>query len=223
MTWLALEKLVIGKPTVTGMCVGFVAGLATITPPSGYVDSLPAMAIGIVSAFVGFFMIYFRKRMGFDDSLDVLAVHGFAAASGVLMTGIFADSRINVNLDKVAGSPANGGGWINHIWIQLAWQLCGLVVGVAWSGTVTWIICEVIDRTMGLRATKADELLGLDQAYHGENLYDMEAVVVKSILAVESHKNGTAVNGEVLHGSVELAKIAPSAVVNFHHSPDVPI
>jgi len=210
LTWMALDKIMTGKPTVTGLCVGFVAGLATITPPSGYVDALPAMAIGIISAIVGYFTIFIRKRGGFDDSLDVLAVHGFAAASGVLMTGIFADNRIN-------GGTINGGGWINHVWIQLAWQLCGLTVGAAWSAVVTWIICEVLDRTMGLRATKEDELLGLDQAYHGESIYEIEAIVAKALAAagVPAAKQGQ----QTENGAVEMTKTG-QIVVNFHHTPD---
>lgn len=120
-----------------------------------------------------------------------MAVHGFAASAGVLLTAVFADYRVNRKLiahfdirapclaaSLISGpnSVANGGGWINHVWIQLAWQLCGLVVGAAWAGGVTWLICEVLDRTLGLRASHKHELIGLDQAYFGQNLYDIEAV-----------------------------------------------
>jgi len=165
ITWGLLEFYMTGKPTAVGMCTGFVAGLATVTPASGYVDALPAMAIGIVSAFVSIGGIKLREHMGYDDALDVFAVHGMGSASGVLMTGLFASTQINPSIQS--------GGWIDHGWRQILIQLMGTVVGAAWSGLATFIILKVLDKVpgLGIRVTKEEEKIGMDLTVHGEPMY----------------------------------------------------
>jgi len=193
ITWMVLEWNDRGFPTATGLSTGYVAGLATITPPSGFVGPLPAMAIGVVSAVVGYYGIKLRQHWKYDDALDVFAVHGLAASSGVLMTGIFADR----NLNEAAVGFQGKGGWLNHNYEQLAIQLLGLVVGVLWSAVVTYIICVVLDKTMGLRVSKEDELKGLDKVIHDEQMYQLGDEPVKPSAGAVEMSNGHFVSGTV--------------------------
>jgi len=166
VTWNIIEVKTGGKATATGLCVGYVCGLATITPASGFVQPLPAMAIGIIASIVGFAGTRMRARFGYDDALDVFAVHGLGSASGVLLTGIFASTSV---------PGVSSGGWVDHQYKQLGIQLMGLVVGAAWSAVMTYIILSVLNATIGIRVSQEDEDKGLDQIIHGEPIYDIEA------------------------------------------------
>lgn len=192
VTWTALEYKYVGKPTATGLCIGIVAGLATITPPAGFISPLPAMLIGVVAAIVGFAGIRLRVRFGYDDALDVFAVHGLASSSGVMMTAFFADNTITGVVFPVGHGTR--GGWLNHHWEQLGLQLLGLTIAVAWSAVGTTIILKVLDRIpgLGLRVSAEQEDIGLDWIIHHELLYGnqhssllREESLMKDVIPVE--------------------------------------
>jgi Amt family ammonium transporter len=153
LAWMAAEWLVRGTPTLLGLCSGAVAGLVAITPASGFVDPRAAMAIGAIAGVACYLGATVLKRaLRADDSLDVFGVHGIGGIVGALLTGVFADSSIS----GVTGS--------------LATQAIGVAATLAYSGVATAILLGVIDATLGLRVTKAQEREGLDIALHGERI-----------------------------------------------------
>jgi Amt family ammonium transporter len=161
LTWMFLSWRQ-RKPAVLGAVTGAVAGLVAITPAAGYVTPMAAIVIGIVVSIVSFYSLMFIKsKLKFDDSLDVFACHGMGGIWGAIATGIFATTAVNV-----AGSGAVDGNWI-QILRQLA--AVGAVAGFAFLGTL--IIGKAIDRTLGLRVTQVDEVVGLDISQHGERAY----------------------------------------------------
>jgi Amt family ammonium transporter len=161
LTWMFLSWRQ-RKPAVLGAVTGGVAGLAAVTPASGYVTPMAAIAIGVVVSFISYYsLIYLKSKLKFDDSLDVFACHGMGGIWGVIATGIFATTAVNV-----AGSGAVDGNWV-QILRQLV--MVGAVAGFAFVGTL--IIGKVIDKTLGLRVNQVDEVVGLDISQHGERAY----------------------------------------------------
>lgn len=161
-TWMCIEWLKHGKPSVLGICTGAIAGLATVTPAAGFVGPTGAMAIGFAAGVVCFFMATTVKRtLGYDDSLDAFGVHGVGGTLGVLLTGVFA-------------SRALGGFSPNDLGIgaQVLAQLKGIAVTASWSGAVSFILLKGLDKTLGLRVTQPVEREGLDLAEHNERGYD---------------------------------------------------
>ncbi len=150
------------KPSVLGTATGGVVGLATITPASGFVTPLAAIAIGGVAAVISYYAMLFRMRQNIDESLDVWACHGIGGAWGVIATGIFATTLVN---------PAGANGLLYGNAGLLVIQITA--VGVIWiySFVVTYIIAKVIDATMGLRVDENEEAIGLDIAQHAERAY----------------------------------------------------
>jgi ammonium transporter, Amt family len=159
--WMFVEWARHGRPSVLGVITGAVAGLATVTPASGYVGVGGAMAIGAVAAVVCFFAATSIKRhLGYDDSLDAFGVHGVGGFIGSILTGIFA-------------SVALGGSESISIGRQLGVQLLACVVGAAWSGAVTWGAFAFADAVLGARVDDERETIGLDLADHEERGYDL--------------------------------------------------
>jgi len=162
MTWLFVEWIKSGKPSALGAATGAVAGLVAITPASGFVGPLGAIAIGVASGLVCFWSATSLKHMcGYDDSLDAFGVHGVGGTLGALLTGIFASSALGgtkVGLD------------IPH---QLLMQFLGCVITLVYSGIATFIILKVIDAVVGLRVTTEEEITGLDLTQHGESGYNI--------------------------------------------------
>ena len=151
-----------GNPTVLGAASGAVAGLATITPASGFVGPIPALVIGLVTGVLCFYAVNLKTKLGYDDSLDVVGVHGVGSTWGILATGLFASKAINA-----AGS--NGLFFGNPS--QLGIQALTVVSVWIYAFVVTFIILKVLDWTMGLRVTEDDEIRGLDISQHGEAGY----------------------------------------------------
>ena len=159
--WMLVEWVSHGRPSVLGAITGAVAGLATVTPASGYVGIAGAMAIGAVAAVVCFFSATtVKRRLGYDDSLDAFGVHGVGGFVGSILTGAFA-------------SVALGGSESISIGRQLGVQLLACGVTAAWSGAVTWGAFALADRVLGARVDDEQELIGLDLTNHEERGYDL--------------------------------------------------
>jgi Amt family ammonium transporter len=156
--WLIPEWLKHGKATTIGAATGAVAGLVAITPASGYVGPLPAIAIGLAGGAVCYFAVGLKSRLGYDDSLDVVGVHMVGGIVGALLTGVFASLAIN---------PAGAAGGI----AQLGRQAAAVGVTLIFSFAATWLILKVTDLLVGLRASEDDEEVGLDLSQHGEAAY----------------------------------------------------
>ncbi|MEN8614965.1 ammonium transporter [Dehalogenimonas sp. THU2] len=148
------------KPTLLGAVTGAVAGLVAITPAAGFVTPMAALAIGGVAAAVCYWAMSYKAKKGFDDSLDVMSVHGVGGIWGALATGIFATAAIG----GVDGALAGNLG-------QLGTQAIAVVAVMAYSFIGTWIIGKILDKTMGLRVKETEEVVGLDLAQHGERAY----------------------------------------------------
>jgi Amt family ammonium transporter len=148
------------KPTLMGAVTGAVAGLVAITPAAGFVTPMASIAIGAVAAAVCYFAMNFKAKRGFDDSLDVMSVHGVGGIWGALATGIFATAAVGGFDGALAGN-----------WEQLSNQAIAVVAVMAYSFIGTWIIGKVLDKTMGLRVKEIEEVVGLDLSQHGERAY----------------------------------------------------
>ncbi len=162
LTWMVIEWLKFGKPSVLGIVTGMVAGLGTITPASGFVGPFGALVIGVTAGIVCFYGTQFVKRkLIIDDSLDVFPVHGIGGITGSVMTGVFADSQFG-------GLGLSEGVTIGH---QVGIQLLAVLVTIAWSGLFSYLILKVIDKLLGLRVSSDEEVQGLDQVLHEETGY----------------------------------------------------
>ena len=149
------------RPSVLGVVTGAVVGLAAVTPASGFINPMAAVLIGIVSAAVSYYVMIWRsKSEKIDESLDVFACHGVGGIVGVLATGIFATT-----------SAGTGSGLIDGNGRQVLLQLIAIVVIAAFSFAVSWLVAQIISKTMGLRVTEEEEMVGLDISQHGERAY----------------------------------------------------
>jgi Amt family ammonium transporter len=164
LAWLVCEWLRFGKPSVLGIVTGMVAGLGTITPASGFVGPMGALAIGAAAGVVCFFATNAMKRsMGVDDSLDVFPVHGVGGILGTILTGVFVSAALGG-----AGFPEGTG-----MGGQLGVQIVGVLATAAWCGIVTWILLKVTDALAGLRVGADEETEGLDTVLHNEKGYNL--------------------------------------------------
>ena len=174
--WVIAEWLNNGKPTALGGISGAVAGLATITQASGYVQPMSALAIGLIAGVVCSFMVFRVKRFfGYDDSLDAFGVHGVGGTMGALLTGLFASGAVNAVFGKdAAGKPLAAGG-IDGNWHQMLNQAIGAGIGWGLSIVGTLALLFIVDKLIGLRVSAADEDLGLDLSQHGEEGYEFNS------------------------------------------------
>jgi len=163
LTWLAVEWIKVGKPTSIGIVTGCVAGLATITPASGYVGPGGAIAIGAVGGIVCFFAtVTVKQRLRIDDSLDVFAVHGVGGMLGSALVALFA-------LPALGGAGLAGGmGWTRQLGVQLA----AIAAAGIWSALAAWAIIRALMALGEVRVGEDVEYDGLDLATHGERAYD---------------------------------------------------
>ncbi len=162
LSWMIAEWTYRGNPTVLGAASGAVAGLVAITPGSGFVGPVSAIVIGLVAGFVCYYAINLKTKLGYDDSLDVVGVHGVGGTWGALATGLFASKAINSagNNGLFFGNPSLVG--IQAISVVSAW---------VYSFVVTLILLKILDLTMGLRVDEEHEVTGLDLSQHGESGY----------------------------------------------------
>jgi ammonium transporter, Amt family len=164
LAWLLCEWLRYGKPSVLGIVTGMVAGLGTITPASGFVGPMGAIAIGAIAGVTCFFATSWMKRsLKIDDSLDVTPVHGVGGVIGTLLTGVFAAASLG------------GAGYPEGMTMekQFMVQLAGVLAVGAWSGVVTWVLLKLSDALAGLRVTADEETEGLDTVEHNEKGYNL--------------------------------------------------
>jgi Amt family ammonium transporter len=165
--WMFSEWLSHGKPSVLGIASGAVGGLVAITPASGSVGPMGALAIGIAAG-VGCFLAAttLKRRIGYDDSLDVFGVHAVGGIIGALLTGVFAAQAL--------GGAGFGDG-INSIGGQVQTQAIGIIATIIYTGVVSFILLKIIDSVMGLRVNEEEEAEGLDVALHDERGYNLGA------------------------------------------------
>jgi ammonium transporter, Amt family len=169
LSWVGMSWWLGGKPSVVGAAAGAVAGLVAITPASGYVQPMEAIAIGAAAGILCFLAVQWRTRSNLDDSLDVVAVHGVGGLTGALLTGVFAAAvtQTGVNVAGVGVEGLTHGGGIDQLWRQAL----GVAVVAPYSFVVTFIILKVLDVTIGIRVNEEDEIAGLDVSQHGERAY----------------------------------------------------
>ena len=163
LAWMMIEWMTHGKPSALGIASGAVSGLVAITPASGAVGPMGALAIGLAAGAICFFSSTTLKRaLGYDDSLDVFGIHAVGGIVGAVLTGVFCAESLG---------GAGFGGDITSIGGQVMVQCTGVFATVAYTGVVSAIILKVIDSIMGLRVTEDEESEGLDLALHNERGY----------------------------------------------------
>jgi Amt family ammonium transporter len=162
--WLAIERIRSGHATTLGAASGAVAGLVAITPCAGCVGGMAPIYIGLVTGVVCYLALGLKKTFGFDDSLDVVAVHLVGGLVGSVLLGLFADATINPAVTH-EGLFIGGGGDL------LLDQIVASAVTLAYSFVVSLIIAKVLDLAIGLRVDESAETAGLDISLHAENAY----------------------------------------------------
>ena len=162
VSWVIMDYLKVGKPTVLGGISGAVAGLVAITPAAGFVTVPAALIIGLVTSVISYLAVsYLKPRLGYDDALDVFGIHGMSGIWGSVATGLFAAPFINeLGTGLIYGNPG-----------QLTAQVIAVAVVAAYSFVVTLIIGKLLDFTVGLRVSGKEEIEGLDTHLHEETGY----------------------------------------------------
>ena len=163
LSWILIDKIKTGKPTLLGALSGVIAGLAAITPAAGYVNVTAAIIIGFFAAIFAYSAIsWLKPRLGYDDALDVFGIHGICGVTGAIAIGIFASPLIN--------SVTTGGILFGNFQLILV-QLLAIVVVAIYSFVITWVLAKIIDKTIGLRVDDQHEVQGLDVNLHEESGY----------------------------------------------------
>ncbi|KAI8084352.1 ammonium transporter AmtB-like domain-containing protein [Gilbertella persicaria] len=175
VVWVLMDYQHTRKWSIIGLCTGAVAGLATITPGSGFVSQASSLAFGAIGSIISNIIIRFKHRLGFDDALDVFAVHYIGGLVGLVLTGIFAEQWV-IALGYPEGTPASDmprGGWLDGHWMQVPVQLAAIVTISAWSFVMTYLILVVLNKipSFKLRLADEDEIIGTDWAEMGERAY----------------------------------------------------
>jgi len=161
MSWMFAEWMLRGKPSMLGIVSGVVAGLVVVTPAAGLVGPMGAIALGLAVGPICLWAVSgLKKSLGYDDSLDVFGIHAVGGIVGAIGTGIFV-------------SPALGGVGVDGYTMggQVATQTIGVLVTIAWSGVVSFVLFKLVDMVMGLRVSEEAEREGLDTSTHGERAY----------------------------------------------------
>ena len=162
VTWVIIDLCVDKKPTMVGICTGAVAGLAAITPAAGYVDLTGAIVIGAIVSLVCFYMVAFvKEHFGYDDSLDAFGVHGMGGIIGSVLTGVLATPLIQSSYSGLLFGNIH----------QFNVQLIAVGTTILYSGVMTILLFKLVERTIGIRASKQEESVGLDETLHNEIAY----------------------------------------------------
>ena len=159
LAWMIAEWMHSGKPSALGFGSGVVAGLVGITPAAGLVTPGAAIIIGVGAGLICYTAIIVKAKLKYDDSLDAFGVHGVGGTFGAIATGVLATVGAK---GLIAGEPK-----------QVVTQIIGIVAAGAYAFIVTTIIAFILDKTIGLRVEKEDEIMGLDQTQHSESGYNM--------------------------------------------------
>lgn len=160
LSWMLAETITRGKASAIGCASGLVAGLVVITPAAGFVGIGPSIIMGLVAGVVCYFGIELKHKLGYDDALDVVGIHGLGGLLGAILTGVFADPLIN------AAVPTDRGALMQA-------QLISVVAVAAFAFVASFIIAKIVQVTIGLRSDDESETMGLDLSYHGEEGYDL--------------------------------------------------
>jgi len=170
LAWLLVEWTWHGRPTSVGFASGLVAGLVAITPASGFVPPYAAIIIGIVAGLVCFGSVMAKSKLGYDDSLDAFGVHGVGGFLGAILTGVFAVAVFGGTKGLVDGAP-------RQVWIQLV----AAASAAAFAGIGTFILVTVIDKVIGFRITRTEEIEGMDVSVHGEQGWMLEQMPAPAV------------------------------------------
>jgi Amt family ammonium transporter len=164
LSWIAIEWRVRGKATTLGAASGAIAGLATITPAAGFVGPISAAIIGLLSGLGCYAGIMAKNRFSYDDSLDVVGIHGVGGTIGLICAGLFASKAVNPDgpIGLFFGNPS-----------QLGIQLVAILVTIVYAFLVSYILLRIVDVLLGLRLPEADEISGLDLTQHEEAAYNL--------------------------------------------------
>ena len=165
MSWVAFEKKRDGKATTLGVASGAIAGAVAITPACGYLNPLGALVLGLIAGVASSWAVTRKYKFGYDDSLDVVGVHGVGGILGMLAIGLIA--TVTANAAGADGLFFGGGT------TQLNRQVIAIVIVALFSFTATWLIATFIQKTIGFRVYRDEELTGLDTTFHAESAYDI--------------------------------------------------
>ena len=230
LTWMFWDYRLEKKWSTVGFCSGAIAGLVAITPGSGYVGPPAAVLYGFMAGTLCNFATQLKFVFGYDDALDIFASHAVGGIVGNLLTGLFAQASVAASDGTVIP-----GGWIDHHYIQLAYQLMDSVSGFAWSFVVTTGILWIMHFIPGLRlrCSEEAEMMGIDEAEMGEYAYDY--VASDPELGVNIHPHGLHEVPNEIDGSkalerrgghvglddlVELPHLHPHLHSHHHHHSD---
>jgi len=184
-TWTLIDLLRGGRVTAVGAATAIVVGLVVVTPAAGYISPTSAIAMGAIGAFPSYFALIYRAKTKLDDSLDVVAAHGLGGATGAILTGVFAEAAWSGGPNGLLGG--NPG--------QVLTQFASVLIVLAYSGTVTFVLLKALSLVMPLRLGDRHEGLGLDVTDHGEEAYTHGdgAILVKPKETTITHGVGAAV------------------------------
>jgi len=184
--WVIAEWIRQGKPTVLGAISGAVAGLVGVTPASGFVTPMSGLIIGFVAGVGCFLMVTeVKKRLGYDDSLDVFGVHGAGGTIGATLTGVFATSAINPIFKDAAGNPLPVG-LVDGNPSQVINQLIGVGISIIIAVVGSLVILKIVDLVLGVRVREEEEIQGLDLSQHGEEGYNLELDLISGSVPARS-------------------------------------
>ncbi|HML52821.1 MAG TPA: ammonium transporter [Solidesulfovibrio magneticus] len=163
-SWIIVEWWHRGKPTTLGMASGAVAGLVAITPAAGYVEPMPAILMGLIAGGLCYGGVLIKSVFKYDDSLDVVGIHGLGGTFGALATGLFATKAVNeLGADGLFyGNPEQL--WIQFVSVVATWVFCFVM---------TLILFKIVDVMVGIRVSQDDEIKGLDVSQHSEVGYQL--------------------------------------------------
>ncbi len=163
-SWCFMEKIKQGKATTLGAASGAIAGLATVTPAAGFISANSAIIIGLVAGIICYIAVSLKEKFGYDDSLDVVGIHGLGGFAGTLMLGIFASKAVNPGGADglLAGNPG-----------FFATQAFGVAVVLVYAFVLSYVLLKVIDGMFGLRVSAEEEVQGLDLSQHSETAYNL--------------------------------------------------
>jgi len=161
LSWIIIESFHQGKATALGFASGILAGLVAVTPAAGVVQPYGALILGVIASFLCYMAIQAKNRLGYDDSLDAFGIHGIGGITGALFLSFF----IRKSWMEEAAT-ATGGSWT--LWNQLGIQALAVLIAIAFSAIMTFLIIYLLDKVMKFKSSEDDEMAGLDRAYHGE-------------------------------------------------------
>lgn len=162
LTWMVVEWLHRGKLALLGVISGAVVGMASITPGAGFVGSMWAILIGLTAGVFSYVVIVWKGKIGYDDTLDVVGIHGIGGIVGMLAVGLFASKAIN---------PAGGDGLFFGNSAQFGIQAMTVFAAVLFSFIGTYMVLKLVDGLVGLRVSPEEEAVGLDLSQHNERGY----------------------------------------------------